>query len=158
MQVSVLEHELGHPERSATRQQIGQHPDGGQQRCLQGYEQQQEPEREDDADHQWRLGTQERLQVVVLGHGTTDQRAGGQLGPEPVDRLAHLRRRWIELGHRLDERPPVSAGLRRHDLSDTRVGLRDRDHAGGLRPVGHELQRSGGARSKRLLHLRVAVA
>ena len=96
--------EPGDAERRAGREQVREHADEGDDRRLQRDEQQQEAEREHDADHE-RRGSRERgLEVVVLGRGAADERAGGSVAAEPVDRVADRGVGRVLLGDRLHER------------------------------------------------------
>ena len=85
MEPSVLEDQPGHPEGSTGGQQAGEHPECGNEGCLQGHQQHQEAEEQHQADHLGCLGSQHDLEVMVLGGSPADQRAWGQGAPQPVD-------------------------------------------------------------------------
>ena len=74
--VAVLEDQAADAEGGADGEQVREHAERGDQRRLQGDEQEQEAEREHDADHERRLRRERLLEVVVLGGGAADERAG----------------------------------------------------------------------------------
>ena len=73
--MAVLEDQPGDAEGGAGGEQVREHAERGDQRRLQGDEQEQEAEREHDADHERRLRGERLLEVVVLGRGAADERA-----------------------------------------------------------------------------------
>ena len=89
MKGSVLEDPLGHAEGRARGEEVRDHADGGDQRSLQGHQQEQEAKTEDHADHERRPRRERTLQVVVLGYGAPDQRARWQRAAQALDRACH---------------------------------------------------------------------
>ena len=117
-------------------------PSGGDQRRLQRDEQQQEPEGEDDADDQRRLGRQHLLEVVVLGDRAADQRSRRHRGAQAIDGSADGLGRRVGVGDRLHQGGAAGAGHRRHDPGDAGVGLGDRRHALRVALGGDDLERA----------------
>ena len=106
--VAVLEDQAGDAEGGSGCEQVRHDAERGDQRRLEGDEQEQEAEREHDADHERRLRGERLLEVVVLGHGAADQSSRRQGSAEPVDRVSDGGVRWIGVRHRLDQREPVA--------------------------------------------------
>ena len=157
--MAVLEDQLGHAERGAGGQQVGEHADGGDHRRLQGDQQKREPERQHDADHQRRLPGQRALEVVVLGDGAADQRALRQVGAQAVDRRADRRVRRVLLGDRLDDRQSAAARLRGQHLRDAGIApARPRRRAAASPAGATSCSGPGGAGPNAALHLLVALA
>ena len=96
-----------------------------------------------------------RLQVVVLGHRAADQRTGGQLRSEPVDRAADGRVGRVLFRDRGDQRVPA-ARLGWRQRRHARVSRGDPSGHGRVSCRGHDLKRSGSAGPERPLHLLVA--